>query len=109
MLAKTFVRPRFRDPRMLLALVLGVCLATATSAMGQQQEQKLAQECAVMDIKVVTLIEEHGDAGDLPTDRLASAGMAMMRARSLCYQGRVGEALALYQSILDLGPVASLR
>jgi hypothetical protein len=26
-----------------------------------------------------------------------------------CYEGRVGDALALYDSILDLGPVASLR
>jgi hypothetical protein len=32
----------------------------------------------------------------------------MMRARSACHDGRVGEALAAYESILNLGPVASL-
>jgi hypothetical protein len=35
--------------------------------------------------------------------------MTMLRARLICYEGRVVEALALYESILDLGPVASLR
>jgi hypothetical protein len=32
----------------------------------------------------------------------------MLRARSVCYEGREGEALALYERILELGPVASL-
>jgi hypothetical protein len=35
--------------------------------------------------------------------------MAMLRARLACYEGRVSEALALYDSILNLGPVVSLR
>ncbi len=109
MLGKTVVRPRFRHPRMLLALVLGACLVTATSAMGQDRERKFALDCALMEIEVITLIEDHGSADDLPAGRLADAGMTMMRARSLCYEGRVGEALALYRGILALGPVASLR
>jgi len=33
----------------------------------------------------------------------------MLRARRACYEGRVDEALALYDSILNLGPVVSLR
>jgi hypothetical protein len=55
------------------------------------------------------LIEDHGAAEDLPSARLGDAAMTMLRARSVCYEGRVGEALALYESILELGPVASLR
>jgi hypothetical protein len=50
-----------------------------------------------------------GAAEDLPADRLGSAGLTMLRARLACYKGRVSEALALYDSILALGPVASLR
>ena len=61
------------------------------------------------EVAVITLIEDHGAAEDLPGDRLANATLTMLRARSVCYEGRVGEALALYDSILDLGPVASVR
>jgi hypothetical protein len=37
------------------------------------------------------------------------ATVTMLRPRLACYEGRIGEALALYESIFDLGPVASLR
>jgi hypothetical protein len=40
---------------------------------------------------------------------LGDAGLTTLRARLVSYEGRVGEALALYDSVLDLGPVASLR
>jgi hypothetical protein len=64
---------------------------------------------ALKEVTVITLIEDHLWAEDLPADRLRNAGLTMLRARSACYEGRVGEALALYESVLDLGPVASLR
>jgi hypothetical protein len=93
--------------RVLPAVALGAWLATAASA-GALGEQ-FARECAEMEVTVMTTIEDHGLVGDLPADRLGEAGLTMLRARAVCYQGRVGEALALYQSVLDLGPVASLR
>jgi hypothetical protein len=65
--------------------------------------------CALAEIKVITLIEEHGEAADLPSGRLGEAGLAMLRARSACYEGRVAEAIALCDEILTLGPVASAR
>jgi hypothetical protein len=61
------------------------------------------------ETKVITLIEDHGDAEDLPADRLGDAGLAMLRARSACYEGRVDEALALYDTVLKLGPVVVMR
>jgi hypothetical protein len=94
---------------MLAAITLGACLAMSISAMAQGQAGQFARECARMEITVITTIEDHGAVGDLSADRLGDAGLTMLRARAACYQGRVGEALALYQSILDLGPVASLR
>jgi hypothetical protein len=78
-------------------------------AMAQGQAGKFAKECALKDVTVITLIEDHGAAEDLPAERLGNAGLTMMRARAACYEGRVGEALALYESILALGPIASLR
>ena len=91
------------------AIVLIAFLTITVSAMAQEQARPFAQACATTDVAVVTLIEDHGVAGDLSADRLSKAGLTMLDARTVCSEGRVGEALALYQSILDLGPVASLR
>src|SRR5437868_1145749 len=99
----------FPKRQMLPALTLVACLAMTISATAQGQTRPFARECALTETKVITLIEDHGAAEDVPSDRLGDAAMAMLRARSACYEGRVGEALALYESILELGPVASLR
>ena len=88
---------------------VAACLATTIGAGAQGQAQQFARECALKETTVITLIEDHGAAEDLPADRLGAAGLTMLRARLTCYEGRVAEALALYDSILDLGPVASLR
>ena len=109
MVVGTVLAREFRERRLLLALVLVSSLSMTITAMAQGQAQ-FAQECALEEITVITLIEDHGWAEDLPADRLGNAGLTMLRARSACYEGRVGEALALYESILDLGPgaIASL-
>jgi hypothetical protein len=94
---------------MLLPLVLVASLAGAAGAAAQGPAGPFSRECAVKETAVFTVIEDHGAAGDVSADRLGEAGLTMLRARSACYEGRVGEALALYDRIFDLGPVASLR
>src|SRR5258708_4984138 len=84
-------------------------LAAATGASAEWQSGSFAMACALKETKAITLIEDHGEAGDLPSDSLGDAGLAMLRARSACYEGSVSEALALYDGILNLGPVLSLR
>jgi hypothetical protein len=108
MVVRTFACARFQGcvPP---ALALVASLAMTTSATAQAQTGQFARECALKETAVITLIEDHGAAEDLPADRLGDAGLTMLRARLVCYEGRVGEALALYESILELGPVASLR
>jgi hypothetical protein len=108
MVVRTFAFPRVRAGRSLPALALGASLAMTLSAMAQAQAVRFARECAVKEIAAITAIEDHGAAEDLPADRLGEAGLTMLRARSTCYEGRVREALALYESVLELGPVASL-
>ena len=88
---------------------LAVFLAMAINAVAQGHSVQFARECALKETTVITLIEDHGAAEDVPAERLGAAGLTMLRARLTCYEGRVVEALALYDSILDLGPVASLR
>jgi hypothetical protein len=109
MIARIFACPRFPERRVAPALALVASLAMTIGAMAQGQAAQFARECALKETTVITLIEDHGAAEDLPADRLGDAGLTMLRARLACYEGRVGEALALYESIFDLGPVASLR
>jgi hypothetical protein len=66
--------------------------------------------CAVRDVQVITLIEEHGMADDIAPERLAKAGLAQMDARLQCSTGRVEEGVALYDGIIgSLGPILSRR
>lgn len=107
--ALSLTRSRFRERRLLPTVALIAPLAMTISAMAEGQARQFAQECALKEVAVVTLIEDHGAAGDLPADRLGKAGLTWLDARLACYEGRVGDALALYESIFDLGPVSSLR
>jgi hypothetical protein len=89
-------------------LVIGLGVTEGPgAARADAQSGPFATICALKEIKVITLIEEHGAAADLVSDRLGDAGLAMLRARMACYQGRVAEAVALYDEILSLGPVRS--
>jgi hypothetical protein len=97
-------------PRLLLCLAGAVVVSAAGSgAAADEQSGTFATVCALKETKVITLIEDHGEAKDVPSDSLGDAGLAMLRARAACYEGRVSEALALYDGILNLGPVVSLR
>ena len=107
MVVRTFASPRFRARRMLPALALSASLAMTLSAMAQGRSVQFDRACALKETAAVTVIEDHGAMEDLPADRLSEAALVMLRARSACYEGRVGEALALYESILALGPVVS--
>jgi hypothetical protein len=79
------------------ALVIGLGVAEGPgAARADAQSGSFASICALKEIKVITLIEEHGAAADLASDRLGDAGLAMLRARMACYEGRVAEAVALY-------------
>jgi hypothetical protein len=68
-----------------------------TIATAQGTATRFAPACAAMEIKVITVIEDHGAVGDMSADRLSAAAMTMLLSRSTCYEGRVGEALALYE------------
>jgi hypothetical protein len=66
--------------------------------------------CAARDLQVIILIEEHGTANDIASERLSKAGLAQMDARLACSDGRVKEGVALYDGIIGaLGPMLSRR
>ncbi|TCU14863.1 hypothetical protein [Rhizobium sullae] len=109
----TFELPSIREKgtRALLCglLLASAYLASTMAAKTQVQTEHFPRECALKEITVITLIEDHGAAEDLPADRLHNAALMQLRARSACSEGRIHEAHALYDRILDLGPIASAK
>jgi hypothetical protein len=84
--------------------VFWVSTLLVCSAAHAQSEPTFAPVCAAREIAAVTMIEDHGTAGKVSSDRLAQAGSDLFRARSACYAGRVSEAVVIYDSIITLGP-----
>lgn len=55
--------------------------------------------CAAADLRLMTLIEAHGEAQDVAAETLAQAFFAVVEARKICNQGQVESAIKLYESI----------
>ena len=56
-------------------------------------------QCAASDLKLLTSLNEHGEAQDVPADDLRYAFFALVKARKACAEGRVAEGLALYDNV----------
>jgi hypothetical protein len=92
-------------------------LATiVTSVFGIDGAPAVAQDvaskrlCAARDVKVVMLIEDHGEANDIAPEQLAKAFLTQMDARVACSNGHMEDGIALYNDILRaLGPMLSRR
>jgi hypothetical protein len=90
--------------RSILAAV-GVCImATAATAGG------FTRGCAARDLQLLMTIEARENTGTVPAGKLSDAMVEMMHARIVCHQGRVLDALALYDAIDEsLQPILSGR
>lgn len=74
------------------------------------QDAAKARQCAMRDIEVVTLIEDHGEANDIAPEQLAKAALTQMDARVACSNGHMEDGMALYNDIFRaLGPMLSRR
>lgn len=58
-----------------------------------------SKACAAYDLHVLSLIEELGEDREFAKEPLGDAFFAVMRARSLCREARVSEALAAYEAV----------
>jgi len=63
-----------------------------------------AAACAEREAALITAAENRGDGN--ATEALAQAGLKLMAARNECHEGRVKEAVALYDELIR--QVASL-
>ena len=79
-----------------LLVALAFLVAGLPSSAGAQQPTgSLAPECAARDVQLVAQLEQAN-----PNSRLFDEAFStIMRARRACYEARVNEGLALYDSI----------
>jgi hypothetical protein len=85
----------FRPTSWMLATV-GVIVMTHAATAGP-----FTHGCAARDFQLLTMIEEQESAGLVSADKLSEALIEMMHARIVCHQGRVLDALAIYDSIAE--------
>src|SRR5262245_54176972 len=57
--------------------------------------------CAARDLQLLTVIEEQELTGSIPAERMKHALLGMMHARIVCHQGRVLDALAIYDALTE--------
>ena len=88
---------------MLAALGAGVMPNPATAG-------SFTHGCAARDLQVLMIIEDRENAGGIPAEKLDNVMVELMNARIVCHEGRVLEALALYDAIAEqMLPVMSGR
>jgi hypothetical protein len=84
----------------------GICLATGGATLAESAPV-LSPLCVQADLRLITLIEAHGEAQDVAADVLAQAFFTVVEARKACNRGQVESAMTLYKSI-PLPPMTSL-
>jgi len=85
-----------------LAVTLGMtflAIITAGCTRANAVKQKDCTECALRDVQVLIMIEFHGEAENVSSDKLSDAFFGLMQARASCAAGRVNEALEIYDGV----------
>jgi hypothetical protein len=55
--------------------------------------------CAARDLQILMLIEDRENTSAVPNQKLNDAMLAMLEARIVCHEGRVRDAMELYDTI----------
>jgi hypothetical protein len=76
--------------------VVSVCLCTMIDS---TTAGSFTRGCAARDLQILMLIEERENADAVSAEQLSDAMLSMLEARIVCYQGRVVDAMALYDNI----------
>jgi hypothetical protein len=76
--------------------VAGICLAALIES---ASAGAFTRGCAARDAQVLALIEEREDAGSISSQGSSDAILALMHARMVCFEGRVLDALAIYENV----------
>ena len=79
---------------MLATIVFGVMTHAAAAG-------SFTRGCAARDLQLLTVIEQQENAGLISAEKISEALLEMMHARIVCHQGRVLDALAIYDAITE--------
>src|SRR5215475_9386356 len=94
----------FRPTSWMLATVV-VSVMTHAAAAGS-----FTRGCAARDLQLLTVIEEQELNGSIPAEKISEVLVEMMHARLVCHQGRVLDALAIYDAVRErIQPIRSGR
>src|SRR5580704_11651177 len=78
----------------LVSVCLGTMINGATAG-------SFTRGCAARDLQILMLIEERENTNAVSAERLSDAMLSMLEARMVCYEGRVVDAMALYDNIVQ--------
>jgi hypothetical protein len=78
--------------------LVSVCLCTMINS---TTAGSFTRGCAARDLQILMLIEERENTNAVSADRLSDAMLSMLEARIVCYQGRVVDAMTLYDNIVQ--------
>jgi len=79
---------------------LAVMLATVNAAISAAGTGSSSAACAAREVLLMALVEAHGAAPNIASEKLAAEGAAIMQARAACDDGRVNDAVALYDRFI---------
>jgi hypothetical protein len=97
------ILPKLLSPWVVAAIGVGLMSHGAIAG-------SFTRGCAARDLQILVLIEEQEAAGSVPVERLSDALIEMMHARIVCHEGRVLDALAIYDAVAEnLRPIRSGR
>jgi hypothetical protein len=57
--------------------------------------------CAARDLQILLLIEEYESSNAVSAEKLSDALLSILEARMVCHEGRVVDAMALYDGIVQ--------
>jgi hypothetical protein len=78
----------------LAAVYLGTMINSAPAG-------SFTRGCAARDLQILKLIEERENSNTVAAEKLSDAMLTMMHARMVCYEGRVRDALAIYDDVVQ--------
>jgi len=73
-----------------------VCLG---ATLGETNAGSFTRGCAARDLQILMQIEDREDANAVSKQQVIDAIQTMMHARIVCHQGRVVDALKIYETI----------
>ena len=81
-------------PAALGAVCLGATIGAANAG-------SFTRGCAARDLQVLMLIEDRESANSVSQQQVIGAIATMLRARIVCHEGRVVDALKIYDTIVE--------